>query len=377
MIDYKKNSFLEVFESLSWDSAKELIYKSTREDVLRVLAKSKKTFEDFAVMLSPAAAPFLEQMANQSQVLTRQRFGNSMQLYVPLYLSNECHNVCTYCGFSMDNEIPRKTLNPQEILKEAEIIKDMGFDHVLLVTGEANNTVGVPYLSEAINLLRDDFSQISIEVQPLLADEYAALGDVGMSAVYVYQETYHKAEYKKHHPKGKKSIFNYRVETPDRLGQAKIQKVGLGVLLGLEDWRVDTLFTGLHLDYLEKKYWETKYSIAFPRLRPNAGGLEPKVVIEDRELAQVITAWRLFKPEVELSMSTRESPEFRNGMARLGVTTMSASSKTEPGGYAHQDQENLEQFEISDDRTVEEVCDSLIKQDLQPVFKDWDYSYDV
>jgi 2-iminoacetate synthase len=191
----------------------------------------------------------------------------------------------------------------------------------------------------------------------------------------VYQETYHRDEYKKHHPKGKKSNFNYRLATQDRLGQAGIYKMGLGVLIGLEDWRTDSFFCALHLDYLEKTYWQTKYSISFPRLRPFSGGLEPKVEMTDRELVQLICAYRIFDEEVELSMSTRESEKFRDNILKLGITTFSAGSKTEPGGYAN-DEEALEQFEISDERSPKAVAEMIKKQGYEPVWKDWDVSYD-
>ncbi len=369
-------SFSKEITSESWQDAYGLIYSATQEDARRALAKPDKNVNDFAVLLSPAAESLLSEMAHESQRLTLQRFGKNIQLYVPVYLSNECHNVCTYCGFSRDNEIPRKTLSSQEIKDEVKVLKEMGFDHVLLVTGEAKATVGVDYIEKAIHQLRNDFAQISIEVQPLEQDEYERLSKAGMSAVYVYQETYHKEEYKKHHPKGKKSIYNYRLDTPDRLGKAGVKKVGIGVLLGLEDWRVDSFFCALHLDYLEKKYWQTKYSLSFPRLRPHAGGLEPKVEITDRQFVQLLCAWRLFNQEVELSVSTREAPEFRDGLIGLGVTSMSAASKTEPGGYANEEAGELEQFSVDDLRSAQEVATAIKEKGYQAVWKDWDESYD-
>ena len=247
----------------------------------------------------------------------------------------------------------------------------MGYEHVLLVTGEANLTVGVPYLQKVIRLIKPYFSQISIEIQPLDQDEYEILLAEGVHAVLVYQETYHEEDYKKHHPKGKKSNFYYRLDTPDRLGKAGIHKIGLGALIGLEDWRVDSFFTALHLQYLEKKYWKTKYSISFPRLRPFSGGLEPKVEMTDKQLVQLITAYRIFNNEVELSLSTRESENFRNNVIKLGITTMSAGSKTNPGGYAV-DEQSLEQFEISDERSPEEIAKLLKNLGYEPVWKDWD-----
>ena len=364
--------FKDVFFKHSWETISESIYSKNSEDVLAALAKENTlTLEDFKALISPAAAPFLELMAQKSAAITRKRFGNTIQMYVPLYLSNECQNICTYCGFSFTNKIPRITLSDEQIIEEAKIIKKMGFDHVLLVTGEANQTVGTPYLKHSIQLLKPYFSNISIEVQPLEQSEYEDLRREGLHAVLVYQETYNEEHYKIHHPKGKKSNFEYRLNTPDRLAAAGIHKIGLGVLIGLEDWRTDSFFTALHLSYLEKKYWKTKYSISFPRLRPFSGGLEPKVIMNDRELLQLICAYRIYNEQVELSLSTRESAKFRDNVVKLGITTISAGSKTNPGGYTNAE-ENLKQFEISDERSAPEIAVLLKQLNLEPVWKDWD-----
>lgn len=364
-------SFQHIFEQQHWDEVKQSIYTKTAADVERALAKPVCTLEDFKALISPAAAPYLEQMAALSQRLTQKRFGKTLQLYLPLYLSNECQNICTYCGFSLDNPMPRTTLTPEQILKEVEVIKSYGYDHVLLVTGEANKTVGVDYFKEALQLIRPYFSHISMEVQPLDQQEYEQLIPLGLNTVLVYQETYHQEDYKKHHPKGKKSNFLYRLETPDRLGKAGIHKIGLGVLIGLEDWRTDSFLTALHLQYMERTYWQTKYSISFPRLRPFSGGLPPKVEMHDRELVQLICAYRIWNEEVELSLSTRESPVFRNNAIKLGITSISAGSKTDPGGYASGVQA-LEQFEISDERTPAEIVQMIRHQGYEAVWKDWD-----
>lgn len=365
------NSFNDIFETHNWDDTKASIYTKTSVDVEHALAAGKRTLEDFKALVSPAAAPYLEQMAQISQRLTLTRFGKVIQMYVPLYLSNECSNICTYCGFSYDNKVKRKTLSPMEIMQEVAVIKEMGYEHVLLVTGEDNQNVHVDYFKKVLELIRPHFAHISMEVQPMDLEDYAQLTPYGLNTVLVYQETYHKEDYKKHHPKGKKSNFKYRVETPDRLGKAGIHKIGLGVLIGLEDWRTDCFFTAMHLDYLEKKYWQTKYSLSFPRLRPFSGGLEPKVEMNDRELVQLICAYRLFNQDVELSISTRESANFRNNIIRLGITSISAGSKTNPGGYAVEP-ESLEQFEISDERSPAEIVRIITKQGYEPVWKDWD-----
>ncbi len=368
-----ETSFKHLFDTYTWEQVASGIYDKTEADVRTALQKPKRDLEDFKALISPAAAPYLEQMAQLSHLLTQKRFGKTVQMYVPLYLSNECQNICTYCGFSFDNKLKRKTLTDEEILKEAELIRAMGYDHVLLVTGEANQTVGTPYIENVLRLLKPFFSHISMEVQPLDLEEYTTLIGAGLNTVLVYQETYHREDYKLHHPKGKKSNFDYRLETPDRLGKAGIYKIGLGILIGLEDWRVDSFFTALHLDYLEKRYWQTKYSISFPRLRPFSGGLEPKVAMTDKELVQLICAYRIFNEEIELSLSTRESEKFRDHSVKLGITAMSAGSKTNPGGYAAET-ESLEQFEINDERSPQQIAEMIRRQGYEPVWKDWDMS---
>src|SRR5690606_29882938 len=217
-------NFQKIFDQYSWDEVAESIYYKNSDDIILALQKPKRDLEDFKALISPAAAPYLEQMATLSRQLTLKRFGNTLQMYIPLYLSNECQNICTYCGFSLDNRLHRITLNNEQLLKEVEAIKKLGYAHVLLVSGEANVTVGVDYFKNALKLVSPHFSQISMEVQPLDQDEYELLIDLGLHSVLVYQETYHKEDYKKHHPKGKKSNFNYRLETPDRLGRAGINR---------------------------------------------------------------------------------------------------------------------------------------------------------
>lgn len=364
-------SIQKVFSAHDWDSVKKQIENTTVADVRRVLDKQDAlSSADFAVLISPAAKDFLEAMAQKSVALTRKRFGNTIQLFAPLYLSNECQNICTYCGFSLTNKIPRKTLTDAEILAEASVLKARGIEHVLLVTGEAQKTVGVDYIGKAIDLLQPLFANVSIEVQPLEQEEYEFLREKGLYSVLVYQETYNKERYHLYHPKGKKSNFQYRLDTPDRLGKAGIHKIGIGALLGLEDWRVDSFFTALHLEYLEKKYWQTKYSVSFPRMRPYEGGEFRVHEMSEKDLLQLIFAWRIFRENVELSLSTRERAHFRNHALALGITSMSAASSTEPGGYSNPDTA-LEQFEIDDQRSVSEIEEAIRKKGLDPVFKDW------
>ncbi len=375
----KHSTFSELFREQDWGATTRLIKQTGPADVERALAREGQGgLADFAALLSPCASQnYLEPMARLSNKITRRRFGSAIRLFAPLYLSNECHNICDYCGFSLGNDIPRKTLNPAEILKEAGILKSQGFEHLLLVTGESNRKVGVDYIQEALTILRRHFANLSIEVQPLRTKEYAKLIDAGMHAVMVYQETYERESYAAHHLKGKKRNFDWRLETPDRLGMAGVNKIGLGCLFGItRDWRTDAYFAGLHLDYLEKKYWKTLYSMSFPRIRPYEGETKLLADLTDRDLVQLLCAFRIFKEELELSLSTRESPALRENLLPLGVTTMSAGSKTNPGGYAGE-QDSLEQFSTSDERTPSEIAKMLTQKGYDPVWKDWDPSYDL
>ncbi|EJG0706954.1 2-iminoacetate synthase ThiH [Vibrio parahaemolyticus] len=372
-------SFYDRFQQLDWDDISMSIYAKTEQDVERALAKPKRDLEDFKALISPAAEPYLEQMAKLSYSLTRKRFGNTMSLYIPLYLSNLCANACTYCGFSMENRIKRRTLNRDEVEAEIDAIKRMKFDSVLLVTGEHETKVGMKYFREMVPIIKQRFNYLAMEVQPLDQDEYAELKTLGLDAVMVYQETYHPKTYAQHHLRGNKMDFRYRLETPDRLAKAGIDKIGLGALIGLEEWRTDCFFAAAHLDYLERTYWQSRYSISFPRLRPCAGnvpasGLQPKSVMTDKQLVQLICSYRLFNPEVELSLSTRESPLFRDNVLPLGITSMSAASKTQPGGYATEEVE-LEQFEISDERSAASVEDMIRAKGFAPVWRDWHSAY--
>ncbi|HHK8568869.1 TPA: 2-iminoacetate synthase ThiH [Vibrio parahaemolyticus] len=372
-------SFYDRFQLLDWDDISMSIYAKTAQDVERALAKPKRDLEDFKALISPAAEPYLEQMAKLSYSLTRKRFGNTMSLYIPLYLSNLCANACTYCGFSMENRIKRRTLNRDEVEAEIDAIKRMKFDSVLLVTGEHETKVGMKYFREMVPIIKQRFNYLAMEVQPLDQDEYAELKTLGLDAVMVYQETYHPKTYAQHHLRGNKMNFRYRLETPDRLAKAGIDKIGIGALIGLEEWRTDCFFAAAHLDYLERTYWQSRYSISFPRLRPCAGnvpasGLQPKSVMTDKQLVQLICAYRLFNPEVELSLSTRESPQFRDNVLPLGITSMSAASKTQPGGYATEEVE-LEQFEISDERSAASVEDMIRAKGFDPVWRDWHSAY--
>lgn len=367
-------SFVQRFNQLDWDDIKLSVYGKTAADVERALAKSKRDVEDFKALISPAGEAYLEQMAQLSYQATRRRFGNTMSFYIPLYLSNLCANACTYCGFSMENRIKRKTLSQDEVAQEIAAIKQMKFDSVLLVTGEHETKVGMNYFRQMLPMIKQSFHYLAMEVQPLKLEEYAELKTLGLDAVMVYQETYHPSTYAQHHLRGNKMDFNFRLDTPDRLAKDGIDKIGLGALIGLEDWRTDCVYVAEHLHYLEKTYWQSRYSISFPRLRPCEGALQPKSVMSDKQLVQLICAFRLLNSEVELSLSTRETPAFRDNVAMLGITSMSAASKTQPGGYADPKAE-LEQFATSDERPAWQVEQAMKAKGLEAVWHDWHAVY--
>jgi 2-iminoacetate synthase len=369
-------SFLDLWRRHDFGSVARRISAKTPADVRRALGRPRGSvdLEDFAALLSPAAAPHLEGIARAAHRHTVERFGRTMRLFAPLYLSNACANVCTYCGFSAHNRIRRKVLGDAEILAEARVLRSHGFDSVLLVTGETGR-VGREYLANALRLLRPHFSGLGIEVQPLAQEDYAGLAADGLSAVLVYQETYDPAAYARHHLSGPKSDMAWRLGTPDRLGLAGIKKIGLGALYGLSDWRADAWFTGLHLRHVETVHWRTKTAVSFPRLRPHEGAEIPVTAFTERDLVQTACAFRLLSPEAELSLSTRESEAFRDSAFRLGFTSMSAGSRTNPGGYASAP-DSLEQFEIDDRRSPAQVAAFLRSQGYEAVWKDWDCTYD-
>ena len=371
--------FSDELLNYNWDETTEAIAAKTAADVERALAKTRLDVDDFMALISPAAAPYLEQMAARSRRFTQERFGRTVSLFIPLYLTNSCTNSCVYCGFHVANKMARTILTPEEMVREYEAIKALGpFENLLLVTGENPAKAGVPYLSRALDLAKPYFSNLKIEVMPLETEDYRELTRHGMNGVICFQETYHRENYRLYHPRGMKSNFEWRVNGFDRMGQAGVHSIGMGVLIGLEkEWRTDLTMMARHLRYLQKHYWRTKYSVNFPRMCPaENGGFQPNCIMSDRELAQLTFAMRLFDHDVDISYSTRERAGFRDHMATLGVTTMSAASRTEPGGYATHPQA-LEQFEVSDPRSAEEVAQALRRMGVEPVWKDWDAGFDA
>ena len=369
--------FSEYLKNISWEETTERINSKTEADVRRALSKEHCDIEDFMAMVSPAAVPFLEQMARLSRHYTEERFGKTISLFIPLYLTNSCANGCVYCGFHASNPMKRTILTFDQMEDEYKAIKQTGpFESLLLVTGENPAKAGVPYLAEALDRAKKYFDDLKIEVMPLSAEEYEGLTHHGLNGVICFQETYNRARYNIYHPRGRKADFEWRVIGFDRMGQAGVHSIAMGILIGLEDWRTDAVMMAHHLRYLQKKYWRTRYSVNFPRMRPaENGGFQPNVIMSDRELAQLTFAMRIFDHTVDISYSTRELAEFRDNMATLGVTTMSAGSKTDPGGYYTYPQ-SLEQFHVSDERSPQEVFNRLRELGREPVWKDWDSAFD-
>ena len=362
------------------------------------LERARLSLEDFARLLSPAAAELLEPMGRRARELTQQRFGKVIRLFAPLYLSNECINNCKYCGFSRDNPILRVTLTVAEVQREADALLEQGFRNILLVSGEHPRFVSNGYLAECVAALHERVPSISLEIGPMETEGYQPLVRAGAEGLVVYQETYDRQVYGQVHTAGPKRDFNWRLETPERAYAAGFRRIGIAALFGLADWRYEALSVAAHAEYLLRHCWKAWLTISLPRLRPCAGEFQPLTHMNDRELAQLVCAFRLMFPDVGLVLSTRESPKLRDGLMPLGITLMSAGSHTEPGGYTGAGKEKLhhtqhgrvvelgasewaeagpaahatEQFNIADPRSPEQVAERIRHLGYEPVWKDWD-----
>lgn len=352
------------------DRLRSRVDAATGADVTQVLAQRRRSLDDLAVLLSPAAALRLEDLARAAAATTRHRFGRVVRLFAPLYVSNECVSVCTYCGFSAGNDVARRTLSPEEVLAEARELRSRGFRHILLVSGEHARIVSKDYLVECVRLLAPEIPSVAIEVQVWDTATYRRLVDAGCEGLIVYQEAYDRATYASCHVKGKKRNYEWRLGALDRGAEAGMRRLGIGALLGLHpDWRSEVIAVVAHAQALIRRWWRCDVSISMPRLRPAAGGFEPERPVTDAELVQALCAVRLCAPDVGVSLSTREPPELRDGLLRLGITQMSAGSHTEPGGYAAPS-EAEPQFEVSDTRSPAQVASALRSAGFDPVWMD-------
>ena len=352
--------------------------------------------ERFAALLEPKGPAQIEAMAKESQIITRRNFGKTMRLFAPLYVSNECVNNCSYCGFSRDNNaILRVTLTVDQVVAEAKHLVAQGFRNILLVAGEHPKFVSDGYLEECIRAIRDLVPTIGIEVGPMEEPEYKRMVQAGAEGLVVYQETYDRGIYADMHTAGPKKDFDWRLACPERGYAGGFRRIGIGALFGLSDWRLEALRLAAHLEHLYKHCWKSTFTVAFPRLRPAAGGFTPMTDFPDWALVQTICAFRLTFPEVGIILSTRESAPLRDALAPLGITVMSAGSHTEPGGYTGAGNEDLHltvrgkrvevetkaetnraegQFGIADQRSPHSVAEMLRQSGLDPVWKDWDAS---
>jgi len=378
-------SFVDTFNALPINELRRYSQNATCVDVERALAP--RGLEGFAALISPSAD--LEQLAAVAQATTLRHFGRVIRLYAPLYLSNECINICRYCGFSRDNPILRVTLTTDQVATEARYLRNEGFRHILLVAGEHPHFVSNSFLSDCVAKLRPEWPSISLEVGPLEAEEYRPIVMAGAEGLIIYQETYNRGVYATMHESGPKTNFDWRLETAERAYLAGFRRLGIGALLGLSDWRTEAIAVAAHIQYLLKHCWQAQLTVSVPRIRPAAGEFQPLTQVSDREIVQYVCAMRIAFPEIGIALSTRETSKLRDGLIPLGVTMISAGSHTEPGGYTGQGRADLHltkggrrvesegdhatvQFEIADNRSPAQVAAKLDAMGYEPVWKDWD-----
>src|SRR3984957_9567763 len=393
-------SFVREFNELRLDGRVKHSLAAGTAAVRASLNRSHLSLSDFAQLIAPAGAELLEPLCRRSQQLTQQRFGKVIRLFAPLYLSNECINNCKYCGFSRDNPILRVTLSADEALREARALQEKGFRNILLVAGEHPKFVSNGYLAECVRALHEEIPSISLEVGPMETEEYRPIVRAGADGLVVYQETYDRGIYAEMHTAGPKRNFDWRLETPERAYAAGFRRLGIGALYGLADWRREAIAVAAHAEYLLRNCWKAQLTISLPRLRPCAGEFQPLTKMSDRELAQLVCAFRLFLPDAGLVLSTREPAKLRDGLIPLGVTMISAGSHTEPGGYTGAGKDKIHdtergrivelaagasewapnghatnatgQFQIADERSAEEMAELIRKLGYEPVWKDWE-----
>jgi len=390
-------SFVAEFNALPLETLVNRSRTASLAAVCDSLGRNRLSLTDFAHLISPAAGELLEPLSRRSQALTRQRFGKTIRLFAPLYLSNECINNCKYCGFSRDNPILRVTLSLEEVLREAHALRQEGFRSLLLVAGEHPKFVSPGYLADCVRVLHASVPSLSLEVGPMETADYQPLVGAGAEGLVVYQETYDRAVYAEMHTSGPKRNFDWRLETPERAYTAGFRRLGIGALYGLGDWRMEAVSVAAHAGYLLRNCWKAQLTISLPRLRPCAGEFEPLTQMSEREMVQLVCAFRLMFPDVGLVLSTREPARLRDGLMPLGITLLSAGSHTEPGGYTGAGKERIHhtergrivpasgssewaangnqatrQFEIADERPAAEVAESIRRLGYEPVWKDWD-----
>jgi len=368
-------SFADFVGPEAWKAAEKAVAATTEQEVRALLARGTWSPSDIAVLLSPAADPYLEELAQRARALTLQRFGKVVILYVPLYLSNFCINSCRYCGFRSDNPVRRRKLSAEERRREMQYLKELGFEHILLVSGEDPRALPPGELAQCVAEAHRLFASVSIELYPLPEEGYRSLVEKGCDGIALYQETYNCEQYSRMHPRGPKRDMRRRLESIEYAARAGMRSLGLGALLGLSPWRVEGVFLALHAAYLMKRYWKCRIAFSFPRLCPAAGGFKAPHPVSDRDLVHLMCALRLAFPDAELVLSTRERPDLRDNLITLGVATRySAGSRTEVGGYTLEAQSES-QFEIHDTRAPADIARVIATRGYDPVWKDWDRSF--
>jgi 2-iminoacetate synthase len=378
--------FSEVLPTLPIDRLAALSESAQAKDVERVLSQGcAHTLEDFAVLISPAASAYLEPMARLSQAITQRNFGRTIHMFAPLYLSNECVNRCKYCGFSRQNEIPRVTIPIEQAVREAHMLERQGFHSLLLVAGEHPKYVNNGYVVEVIKQCLPFMPSIAIELGPTTQENYAEMVEAGCEGLVVYQESYHKPTYADMHPAGPKKHFEFRIDTPERAYDAGIRRLGMSPLYGLYHWRPEAISVVAHTMHLQKTCWRAELCLGLPRMRPATGGFAPKLenVMSDRQTVQLLCAFRLTFPHVDITATTRERPAVRDGLVTIGATHMSAGASTEPGGYSDYDESTWrprvaqpgEQFHIADERSPREMEAMIRSKGYEVVWKDFDRSF--
>ncbi len=378
-------SFYDELAARPRSRVRDRLYATRERDVEAALETAQAgealSPEQYLALLSPVAESRLERMAVLAHEITLRRFGRTVQLFTPLYLSNFCTNRCVYCGFNTGNTIERRKLGPEEIEAEGAAVAATGLRHILLLTGEAPQIAGPAYLADAVRRLRRYFPGIAVEVYALTEEEYALLVAAGTDGMTLFQETYNESLYATLHPAGPKQDFRFRLDAPDRAGKAGMRSLNVGALLGLDDWRTDGFYTGLHARFLQRRRPSAEIALSVPRMRPHAGSFADVHPVSDRNLVQLITAARLFLPDAGITVSSRERAVFRDRLIRLGVTRVSAGVSTAVGGHASppplgsattEFAASTPQFEIADTRSVREMAEAVIRQGYRPEFKYWE-----
>ena len=370
------NHFRDLLAEWPPEKVRSLIQSRSERDVTAALSASGHfTPHHLAALVSPAAEASLEPLAQLSAHWTRQRFGQAIQFFAPLYVSNYCCNGCSYCGFNRATQSTvRRALTLEEADAEAGFLAEQGFGHILLVSGEDLKNTPPAYFAELTRRIRHRFASVQIEIYSLSLADYRLLAEAGVDGMTMFQETYNPEVYAQVHPSGPKKDFENRIDSFERAAQAGMTFVGLGSLLGINDWREEAFYLGLHASYLQKRYWRASVALSFPRMRPAHGGLPPPHPVSDANLVQLLCALRIQLPDVTMTLSTREAPGFRERLVKLAVTKMSAGAKTTPGGYTGKTEAEA-QFEVADARSLTEVAAAIAALGFDPVMKDWDRAY--